>query len=508
MKFFGRGSDGPPDIGQEEEYDSKDEVISDEPEDAGEEKEKPVPMTKSASAPGNLGALKGVESKDFRFERINARLDSVVEWLHQFSERFSYINESIGEVKANSLATEKKLSHAMLEADKVVDVVREVKPENLRVEYQKMDLKLSAVKEKIEANKQLMVDAMNEVNDIRRASEVFVGTDALMKLNKDTKKDLTEMKRLNSRVKMQSDKVQEIYLETGKSFSETQRAMQQAEDVRESFEQLRKEFEALKVSHAKLVSRDDLVRIRRDSSKFVSDMNKVKVGYEKINGLAESALEIAQRNQEDVANIAVKVGDTGAKRISDYEAELDDVLGLISMLSEQVSVLRKKAGVGGAGEITQAVNEVVARRDKVMEVPPRRFPGAIPPPRIPAPAMQKPKASGTSSDIEPIPSPAPEVKEVSNEVAVEPMEPVEEPKKVDVVSSEEKSATEPTKKKVVLKKSAKKTKMAAPTKKLKISAPESLPVEKVEEKVEEKKVESEDEGRDEGFLSKYKKLFD
>lgn len=488
LKFL-KGKSGPPDIGQEEEYDAEAEgTIEDVSE---EEEEKKVLPKREKISELSASSFSGGSSGNLRLERINARLDSVVEWLHQFSERFSYINETLGEVKANSLATEKRLSKAMLEADKVVDVVREVKPEQLRIEYQKMDLRLAAINEKIEANKQLMIDAMNEVNEIRRQAEVFVGTDALMKLNNDTKKDVVETKKLSSRVKMQADKVQEIFLEVSRNFSETQKAMQQAEDVRESFEELKKEFEALKLSHSKLVSRDDLAKITRDSSKVVSDMNKVKIDYGKISQLAESTLEITQRNQEDIANIGVKVGDTGAKRISDYEGELDDVLGLISMLSEQVTDLKKRVGVGSDGEIARAVSEVVARRDRMMSVPPRRFPAPIPAP-IPVRRAVPVKSSSSEivSDIEPIPSPAPEVEKVeenfvSREEIVEPVQRIE-PKKVEAKRAPVKS---------VVKKVPEK-------KKLQIPLPEPIEDKEVELK------EPDEVDKEEGFLSKYKKLFD
>ncbi|NPE26377.1 hypothetical protein HNV12_00010 [Methanococcoides sp. SA1] len=361
FKLLKGKKDGPPDIGQEEEYGTKVDgakVIQDSEEDVPA-----LPVKKvDASVKSKEVSQKGGGAGDLRVERLNARVDSVVEWLKQFSERFAYINENLGEIRATAMATEKRLTQATAEADKVVDVVREVKPQQLRIEYQKMDLKIAAINEKMEANKQLMLDTMNEVNDIRRQSEIFVGTEGLVKLNKDTKKDLVEMRKLSSRTKMQGDKVQEVFLEVGKNFADTQKAMSEAEMVKDSFDDFKKDFERLKMDHKQTISRNDLASFKREYGSLVEEVRKMKLNYEKLNKLAETSLDISRRNQDDIGDVALKVGDSSVKKISDYEAQMDDLLGLISMLTEEVNELKAGAGKGRSEDVAKAIESVAARR--------------------------------------------------------------------------------------------------------------------------------------------------
>jgi hypothetical protein len=522
MMMFFKKSGGPPDIGEEESYDSDTQDMGEKIEDfddSGDDFDlKRAPRGVRRSSEYSVSDYKGDESlagRDLKFERMNARIDSVVEWLHQFSERFSIINEAIGQVKASSLMTEKKIIHATVEADKVVDIVREVKPERLRIEYQKMELKLAAVSEKIDANKQLMVDAMNEINDIRRKSEVFIGTDSLLKLNKDTKKDIVGIKKLSSRVKMEADKVQEIFLEVGRNFSETQKSMQQAEDVRSSFEDLRKEFEKLKLDHGEIVTRKDLAKIRRESLKVISDMKNESEKYDGVARIAESALEIAKRNEADVGDLGLKLGDSGAKKISDYESALDDVLGLVAMLTEQVNELKAKVGAGPDSEISQAVNAVLARRggnfplspDAIASVPPRRFSASTP---IPAPipdsalasvpvSVEPKKKDEIKIEAEPVEESISEPIESKVEMPVEEKDVAQNNPSVDDVELKKESV--PIKKKVVKKIKKKSIKKKIPKKKL--DDDDIRPIENVVEPISATKEEEEEEG----FLSKYKKLF-
>jgi len=414
MGFFGKSKSGPPDVGQEDEYDGGSGSVEDK--DDGEDDSKAIAVSKGVRAVGGEG---GASVPNVEFERLSARVESVVEWLHQFSERFAYINESIGEVRAATLATEKKLSQAMMEADKVIDIVHEVKPDELRIAYQKMELKLSAVSEKIDANKQLMLDTVGEVNDIRQKSEVFVGTEALIKMNQDTKKDAVNAKKLASRMKMQADKVQEIFADVNKSFSETQKSMQEAEDIRENFEIMKKDIEKLRLDQKKVVSRDDLAKIQRSVIKTLSDMKNTKQGYERMNQVSEMALSFAQQNKDDIGNLAIKVGDKSAKKIVDYEVALNDVLGLVSMLTEQVNALKQHTGIQIRNDsMTDAVNAVANKAGVNAALVNTAVVNAVPVSAVPINAVSQ---DSVVLPAAPVASPQGTVESVSEESVAEPI---------------------------------------------------------------------------------------
>lgn len=289
---------------------------------------------------------------NFEVEKLEARVDSVVDWIKQFYERFSYVSESIGEIRAMNLENEKKISTAMRDAEKVIDVVKEIKPEELNVNYQKADMKMATLAEKIEANTQFMNEIMTEMNDLRRKSEVFIGTEGIMNLNEDTKKELIGIQKLASATKMQADKAQEIFMELRKGFAESQKVSAVMTNLDESYSGLKGSIEGLKVDYSKVVSRSDyedfkktydtkLLALRNN----VSEVDKLKEVISEMQSLVETSLTVSRRNEEDITKIGVKVGVEDVKGVSDYENQIVELVEIVDKLSSQVAELRKDKGL-------------------------------------------------------------------------------------------------------------------------------------------------------------------
>ncbi len=344
----------PPDVGQEEVFDKENA------ESKGEVKESE--KSKSVKKPKDVPASEAeevVESKkevpsakesgvdNLQIEKVNVKINLIEERLKQFNEKFSFISESIGEIRATNLENEKKISQSMVEAEKVIDVVKEVKPESLRVDYQKMDIKVSTLGEKIEANSQFMNEIMSEINDLKRKSEIFVGTEGLMKLNEDIKKDLIETQKLSSKTKMQADKAQEIFMELRKGFAESQKVGAVVTNLDESYSGLKDLIEKLKLDYENVVKYSDYLDFKKTYgnklSAFESEIADVKVVREsigEISNLIETNLSISRRNEEDIGNLGLKIGDESVKSVSDYENQLVDMIEIIEKLFNQISEIR------------------------------------------------------------------------------------------------------------------------------------------------------------------------
>jgi len=343
-------SAGAPDVGQEEEYDAthEDEIIKDVDETSTEFiAPKKVLSSEVKNTKGNEVSSGG--SGGFETERINARVDSVVEWIKQFYERFAYMSESIGQIRAMSLESEKRISRSMAEAEKAIDIVKEVKPEQLRIDYQKVDLKVAALVAKLESNRQFMNEAINEVNDLKRKSEIFVGTEGLMKLNEDTKKDLVEIQKLTAKSKMNADKVQELFIEVRKSFADMQRAKDIIDSFEASYSGLKSSIDKLKLNYANIVKRDDYLDFKKDYGKRlavfeigISDVKDLRKTVGNATSLIETNLSVARKNEEDIVKLALKTGEGSIKGVSDYENQLVGIVDVVETLSKSVNELKVK----------------------------------------------------------------------------------------------------------------------------------------------------------------------
>ena len=202
---------------EEIENDSSDKPVG---RDYGVEEEEESPKKKSARGvkkSGRAGSagfgIGGVseEKLNLELEKIRSRMEAMASLIQGYTERLSMMSQQIGEVRAMNLATEKSIAKLSTEASKAADIVKEVRPERLRVEYQKMDLKAQELFERIEANKQFADSVLEELKDVKRKMRNFLGTEELLKLNDDVKKDLIETQQLAARARLHADKTEQLF---------------------------------------------------------------------------------------------------------------------------------------------------------------------------------------------------------------------------------------------------------------------------------------------------------
>ena len=354
--------EAPPDVGQEDAYElehseKEGKVIEGAMEEASKLKK---PKFGAPARTGRAGVVAGVKTgigsggiSQLELEKINARLESLVEWINQFYERFSYVSESIGEIRAMNLSNEKKISEATKEADKVIDIVKEVKPERLRLDYQKFEMQLKTLEEKINANKLFMQEVMNEVKDLKHNSEIFVGTEALMKLNEDTKKDLVEVQKIDSKTKMHADKVEQIFSEVNKGFADAQKMGAIVDNLNGAYSGLKAEIEGLRLSYKTVVKTSDYTDFKKTFGNkiailnaVVSDVEGIKKNNMEFSDLIETSLSISKKNEQDIGKVAMKVGQEDVTSVTNYENQLNDVLEIMDKLATDVVNIKKKVGMG------------------------------------------------------------------------------------------------------------------------------------------------------------------
>jgi hypothetical protein len=333
----------PPDIGKEE-Y-NEDKPIGDSyGVDNLESEEEEIKPRKE-----NISVFKG--STRLEIERLNAKLDSIVSWINQFYERFAYLSENIGELRAMNLENEKNLSKATLEAQKAVDIVKEIKPEELEVSYRKLELKIKTVEERIEAVKQFDDGLMEQIKELRARTENFVGVESLLKLNEDTKNDLLNLKKLELNVRRHADKSEQIFIELKKETIEEGKLSESLDSLENSFNLLKEEHDKMKIDHSKLINEEEFDELKKTTNtKFLVVNNNlaaikdIKELHEGLTTLIEKILRMTKSNKEQIDGLAMFVGDDSIKRVSDYESKLMSLLKIIDTLAGEISEIKTRLG--------------------------------------------------------------------------------------------------------------------------------------------------------------------
>ncbi len=333
-----------PDVGQEEEFDKKSKRKKKEEEiDFGGNANSKHLEVKAKKSKGNYS--------DVELTRVGAKLEALDSFTKALNERLSTLSQQIGELRAMNLNTEKSIIKATQEAEKTIDVVKAIKPEELRVDYQRIDMKVTQLSEKLESNKQFSDTLMNEVKDIRRKAGIFVGTDALLKLNDEVKKDLIEIQKIGSRVRANSEKSEQIFIGIKNEFAQTQKLNDKLLNLDDAYSTLTEQMEKLRVDLSKIITDDDFYKYKQGMDKRILGVEKalysvgsMKQENERLARLIESTLSISKRNKQNIGELAVAVGDNNLEKVQDYEERFSTILKLINQLAAEMKTNKPTSG--------------------------------------------------------------------------------------------------------------------------------------------------------------------
>ena len=380
-----KNNESPPDIGKEEVIEYKEDAednlnnIPDKPyeEISNRADFRNKAVKRKSQLPPSFPQSLPEDKTNFDLEKINARLELINSLITAFNERFSRINQQIGEIRAMTISNEKNLSISNLDAKKVVDIVKEVNPEKLRVDYQKADLKLSTLVEKIESYKLYMDSIMGELKDLKRRANLFEGTDALLKLDEDVKKDLIEIQKVNARVKMNADKSEQIFIELSKGFNENRKMNEMIMNLDNSYSGLKKEIEKLNLDYKQVIDIDAFNDFKKKIANKLMilensflEIQKIKEENDKLAKGLGKILLIEKRNEEDIANIGFNRGNNNIQRVSDYEQKIFSILEIIEKMTLEIDKVKEKVGIKistTTGEPSIPKTEIAIPKNEISE---------------------------------------------------------------------------------------------------------------------------------------------
>ncbi|MCX6748727.1 MAG: hypothetical protein NT076_03910, partial [Candidatus Pacearchaeota archaeon] len=360
--FLKKKDSGVPDVGQEDRYEEekkakeKKKEPKEEAEEVEEEQEEEVEQeVKEISRKNkNTQALRQntSEFQSLALEKINARIEAMDSLIKGYSERFSNLSERLGEIRTMSLNNEKEISKIAIDSSKAVDIVKEVQPEKLRTDYLRVDSRIQAIEEKIEANKQFYETIMNEVKDLRQKAGIFVGTDALLKLNDEVKKDLIEIQKMSNRVRINTDKSESIFIELKRTLAENEKLAETMNTLDSSYSGVRKELDKLKLDYSSIVKQDELSNAKKDIEKRIiaveietSKISEMADENRRLSKLIETMFLMMKKNKEEIADVALTIGDSHIKKVGEYDEKLNSILKIIDELAGQINTIKNVLGI-------------------------------------------------------------------------------------------------------------------------------------------------------------------
>ena len=299
--------------------------------DSGEDMAIESAPTEEAKQSGGFGG-----NIDVELTKIKSSLEAFGEVRKSNSERFQRISEQIGELRGMIMDTNKTIGTVEVSATKAIDLVNAVQPDKLMIDVRKIDGKVEGLRAMIEANEAMMKDIMEEMKVMRKQMNFYKGTDQVMKMNEDVKKEIAEIKHIETIIDRHANKVETIFLEVEKKFTEFDKFNDVTKDLDKSFKKVSSDFDKMKVQIDEKAEKKEFVKV-------IGQFNE----FEKHTGNILKLLDSKSKTvEEDLGEKFKKLTDSLQKSFDQVKKEVEK--------KHDVKLTEVKLDVSGAAAPTAA----------------------------------------------------------------------------------------------------------------------------------------------------------
>lgn len=248
--------------------------------DDDEEEEK-----KEGADLGDIGA---------QITKINAQLDSFKEGRKSTQERFSTMNEQIGELRGQLMDTNKLMGALEVKVTKAADLVESVRPDKLMIQMQKADGKIEGLRGMIEAKDEMLKNVLDQIRSIRNQMNLFQGVEQILKLSEEVKEEIMSVKKLIAVAERHADRVENVFIETQKTFQDFNTFGASLESLKSEVKELGGKLDKLDIKTNTFMKKEDIEK----------RLNVVEVDRKHMKKLLEDIEESYKRLNKDFEQLA------------------------------------------------------------------------------------------------------------------------------------------------------------------------------------------------------------
>ncbi|MBU0472157.1 MAG: hypothetical protein KKF89_04160 [Nanoarchaeota archaeon] len=300
-------------------------TIGEEDENPAEQEIEEVQQKKTGT---DFGGRIGIE-----LAKIQGKLESFDEIRKATTERFSVVNEQMGELRGMLTDMTQQFSKVEVESSKAVDKVNSVQPETFMTELRKSEGKIDALKANLESNESLMKDMMKELKDMRHKMDLYKGTEQVLKMHEEIKEELANIKKVEAVVERHSNRVETIFLDVEKKFSDFDKFNSVVKDLNRGFGKLQSDFDKIRVK----------VDMKADKKEFVDLVNKFN-DFEKHTGNIIKLLDERSKNFKGDINVTFDSIKEQLEKKFDVELDIKKVKHSNSKSDSEKNVFGKLFG--------------------------------------------------------------------------------------------------------------------------------------------------------------------
>ncbi len=292
-----------------------------------------------------------------RLERVSAETQLLKELFAQKDERISQLTSELGELRGLVVKAESANQSNVMRLEKLDSMLKNLDPMEIE--------KTLAMREKVIVEAQANVEKVERMLEDLRSSYVEMASkidklgnfESISKVYKDVDAALSNVKRKENHINLQSGKVETTFFEMEKRLLEFEKAKPLIERTEDLSNEMIKNLSDLNIKMSSFPNRDEIEEIRKNIGKQVKEDNK-SLEEQVANAVAEiDAIKKAVMNEsEDAASVK---GLTDALKNSVDKIEVES-RGAVARLSEEIGEIRASMAElpSRAGEPTTDVSEL------------------------------------------------------------------------------------------------------------------------------------------------------
>ena len=184
-------------------------------------------------------------------DRLKAHSEAEKEIRSSVQERFSHVNETMGQLREMLIESEKKYQTLEEKSTKSIDLMNELEPEKINSMIQAQDFKVQKQDAKSLANASMIKNLIDELKSLKSSFSRFKGVEKIIETADDIKREVSTFNKIKSNTERQAEKVGNIFVEVERNFNDFKKYQQKQKDLEKDFREVLKDFDVIKIDNEK-----------------------------------------------------------------------------------------------------------------------------------------------------------------------------------------------------------------------------------------------------------------
>jgi chromosome segregation ATPase len=204
-----------------------------------------------------------------KVERIGARIDAMEDYRKTLDEKISRFSEEIGELRSTFLALDKRFTSLEVSAEKAVKAVEEIKPEEIKKDFEKRDRKLLELTAQIERMNEMLNSLKKEGAELRGMLEKIKSVENILEVSRKIEEKISRIEEVSRYADRTAAKVEVVFSELSGKLGEIERHKGKIERLDELTREMVKMLDEISLKLPKFAEKVEVEKAKEEITKNI-----------------------------------------------------------------------------------------------------------------------------------------------------------------------------------------------------------------------------------------------